>query len=418
MAGNTRSSVAWFVGLRYAGMRRDTYLLSFLARIAMFGLVLGTALLIVVLSVMNGFDRELRERILHIVPHVTIYHDGDSAVDWQALQSKLLADKDVKNAIVFIESEGLLKTAVASEPLMFYGVNELSALEHYIAHDAVARWQQDDRSILVSAYLARRLELSVGDGVYGILSVNAPNADLAAQPTRVNMKVESWNVAGIYDTGTEVDRALVVVHRESLQQAMGVSQPGGIRLELHDLFSARMVMWRLLQDLPIDFSGRDWTHTHGSLYEAVQMSRSLVSMLMFVIIAVAVFNVVSTLVLVVIEKKQAIAVLRVQGATRSQITRMFLVQGIVIGATGAIIGACVGSVISFVLPDAIAFLENALDFHFLKADIYPITYIPSDLRLSQVIAVTLVAIFFSFTAALFPAWRATRIDPAVVLRYE
>lgn len=411
-------SFSWFVGLRYAGMRRDTYLLSFLARIAMFGLVLGTALLIVVLSVMNGFDRELRDRILHIVPHITIYHEGNDPVDWQALQTKLEADAVVREAMVFIEAEGLLKTPSAAEPLLFYGVDELSSLQDYIDPAQLQQWKANERGLLVSAYLAQRLGLAIGDGVYGILSVTASAADPGAVPARTNLRVEPWTIEGIYDTGTEIDRALVVTHRHYLQQALGVSQAQGIRLGLHDLFAAPVVMWRLLQDLPASFSGRDWTHTHGGLYEAVQMSRSMVSMLMFVIIAVAVFNVVSTLVLVVIEKKQAIAVLRVQGASSGHIVRIFLAQGTVIGTLGAVAGAIIGSIISLVLPEVVAWFEQVLGFHFLKVDVYPITYIPSDLRISQVLIVTVIAIFFSFMASLFPAWRATRIAPAEVLRYE
>jgi lipoprotein-releasing system permease protein len=416
------------VGLRYAGVQAQTHLLGFLARMAMTGLVLGTALLIVVLSVMNGFDRELRERILDLVPHIAFYNavptgadPTQQAIDWDALENTLRADPAVRDVVRFNEVDGMLKSRDTAEPLVFYGVEDYPALEEYLSADALQHWKHNPTGLLVGQYLAERLHLKVDDEVIGLLSMASGSRDTgSATPGDFLSKtvLQRFQVAGIFDTKTELDKALVIAHPAVLQAALGIQGAQGFRLRLHDLFRAPVVEWQLLQKLPANFYGRNWSQTQGNLYEAVQMSRSLVSLLMFVIIAVAVFNIVSTLMMVVMEKKQSIAILRVQGATRWQIIRIFVVQGTAIGLAGSGLGALLGMLVSWALPGAVSGIEQAFHFHFLKTEVYPISYIPSDLRMTQVMVVVLVATLFSFITSLYPAWRATRIDPAQVLRYE
>lgn len=417
------NGVYWFVGLRYVGIQSDTHLLSFLARVAMLGLVLGSSLLIVVLSVMNGFDRELRERILNIVPHISLYADTTQSpvaktVDWMAVRKEVLDRPEVLEAIPFIEIQGLLKNGEQAEPLLFYGIEDFPALHDYITDVDLKNWQDNPGGLLVGATVAEKMHLSTGDEVLGILSIDNSANTSSNESSLHKMTLQRFQVAGIFDTKTELDKALVIAHEGILEQVSGVHTPQGLRLRVKDLFRAPIIEWQLLQKLPENIYARNWSQTHGNLYEAVQMSRSLVSLLMFVIIAVAVFNVVSTLMLVVIEKKQAIAILQVQGANRRDIMRIFIVQGVTIGLIGSCIGALLGMLVSLILPDLVAFVEHALHFQFLKTDVYPISYIPSDLRFSQVAVVVFIATFFSFIASLYPAWRATRVDPAQVLRYE
>ncbi len=363
---------------------------------------------------MNGFDRELRERILNIVPHISFYHEGSDIVDWHDLEKNIKSNPDVKEVIPFIEVEGLLKSGDLAEPLLFYGVENYPALNEYIAKEQLQVWNSNITGLLIGAHLSEKLHLKVGDEVIGILSVKKNNSEDVLS----KMALQRFQVSGIFDTKTELDKALVIAHQRVLQEVTGMDGPQGLRLRVNDLFKAPIIEWQLLQTMPASFYGKNWSQTHGNLYEAVQMSRALVSLLMFVIIAVAVFNIVSTLILVVIEKKQAIAILRVQGASRKQIVRIFMVQGTMIGLTGACIGALIGSIISLLLPDLVSFLEHVFHFQFLKTDVYPISYIPSDLRANQVLSVVMVATFFSFITSLYPAWRATRVDPAQVLRYE
>lgn len=409
---------SWQVGLRYTGIQSGNRLLWFLSRIAITGLILAVALLVVVLSVMNGFDRELRLHILSIVPHVTLYHDAaqQDPVDpmtpakWQGIETQLKSHEQVLDVIPFVEREGLLKSSVAAEPLIVYGMEQYPPLASYLDAAAWQRWKEDDRAVFVSAYLARRLGIVVDDEVMAIFP---PLHEQGGA-----MQLEVFRVAGIFDTKTELDKSFVWVHRDTLQKISAMEYPQGFRLALRDLFRSREVAWDLLEKLPPGFYGQDWSTTHGNLYEAVQMSRAMVSLLMFIIIAVAVFNVVSTLMLVVMEKKQAIAILQVMGAERRQIMGVFVVQGMMIGLLGSVTGALLGSVISVFLPDVVSVFEQLFHFQLLSTEIYPVSYIPADLRISQVLWVVFVSVTLSLLASCYPAWRGARTEPARVLRYE
>lgn len=415
---------SWRVGLRYTGIQSGNRLLWFLSRIAITGLILAVTLLVVVLSVMNGFDRELRLNILSVVPHVTLYYEDTSQQDikqqdsvaamtparWQGIEAQLNSHPEVRSVIPFIEREALLKSSVAAEPLILYGMEEYPPLAHYLDAASWQRWTDDSRSMFVSAYIAKRLDAAVGDELLAVLP------PLREQDGTLQLEV--FRVAGIFDTKTELDKGFVWVHLETLQQMTHLQYPQGFRLALKDLFRSREVAWALLAQLPSGFYGQDWSQTHGNLYEAVQMSRAMVSLLMFIIIAVAVFNVVSTLMLVVMEKKQAIAILQVMGAERRQIMGVFVVQGMMIGLLGSVAGALLGSIISVCLPDVMSFLEQCFHFQLLSTEIYPVSYIPSDLRIGQVIWVVFVSVMLSLLASCYPAWCGAHTEPARILRYE
>lgn len=410
---------SWWIGLRYTGIQSGNRLLWFLSRIAITGLILAVALLVVVLSVMNGFDRELRLNILSIVPHVTLYHEDagkDASLDpmtpkqWQEIAGRIKSHAEIESVIPFVEREGLLKSSVAAEPLIVYGMEQYPPLAPYLDAAAWQRWNEDDRGVFISAYLARRLVAVVGDELLMVLP------PLHEQDGA--MQLEVFRVAGIFDTKTELDKGFVWVHLDTLQKISALEYPQGFRLALKDLFRSREVAWDLLGQLPQGFYGQDWSQTHGNLYEAVQMSRAMVSLLMLIIIAVAVFNVVSTLMLVVMEKKQAVAILQVMGAGRRQIMGIFVVQGMMIGLLGSVVGALLGSIISLWLPDVMNFLEQWFHFQLLSTEIYPVSYIPSDLRISQVAWLVFVSVMLSVLASCYPAWRGACTEPARVLRYE
>jgi lipoprotein-releasing system permease protein len=410
---------SWRLGLRYTGIQSGNPLLWFLSRMAITGLILSVALLVVVLSVMNGFDRELRLHILSIVPHVTLYYEHDrknaselplSPQQWQDVEDQLKTHPAIQGVIPFVEREALLKSGVTAEPLIVYGMEEYPPLVHYLDVAAWQRWREDERAIFLSAYLARRLMVAPGDEVMAIFPPQQQQASA--------MQLEVFRVAGIFDTKTELDKAFVWVHLGTLQKVSGLDYPQGFRLSLKDLFASREVAWEVLGQLPSGFYGQDWSQTHGNLYDAVQMSRAMVSLLMFIIIAVAVFNVVSTLMLVVMEKKQAIAILQVMGADARQIIGVFVMQGMLIGLLGSVVGALIGSVISLWLPDVISLLEQWFHFQLLSTEIYPVSYIPSDLRFGQVVWVVFVSVTLSLMASCYPAWRGAQTIPAKVLRYE
>ena len=226
-------------------------------------------------------------------------------------------------------------------------------------------------------------------------------------------------LAGIFNTGTEVDNTLALIGLDAATRLRG--QPGvvqGVRFQVRDLFTAPRVQREVIQGLGIGIYGLDWTRTHGNLYEAIQLSRNMVGILLFLIIAVAVFNVVSTLFLIVKDKEGDIAILRTLGASPAAIMGVFVVQGTLIGLAGALAGGVIGSLLSLGITDAVALLERLLGVQFLKAEVYPVSYLPSDLAWRDVLEVCAVALAMSFVATLYPSWRAARMQPAEVLRYE
>lgn len=408
------NSFVWKIGFRYAGLQSGNRLLWFLSRIAITGMVLAVALLIVVLSVMNGFDRELRVRILSIVPHLTIYADQMERSSWEETEKRILNHPEITRITPFVEREALLKSAAASEPLMMYGMDQYPPLMDYIQEEHWAQWLEQERGILISALSAKKLGLQLGDEVLAIFPPrNDPRDDQGT-----SMQLEVFTVSGIFNTNTELDKSFAWVHLAALQEISGMEHPQGFRLALRDLFQSREVAWQLLSQLPDGVFAREWSQTHGNLYEAVQMSRSMVSLLMIIIIAVAVFNVVSTLMLVVMEKKQAIAILQVMGATRKQVVMVFVIQGMLLGLIGTLLGALLGSIVSLCLPSIVSFLEQWFHFQLLTTEIYPVSYIPSDLRWGQVVWVVSVAVMCSLLASFYPAWQGARTQAANVLRYE
>lgn len=419
MKGSLTNQFIPLVSWRFVGAGSKGHLMGFLARIAMFGLVLSVCLLIIVLSVMNGFDREMRERILAIVPHLSIHHQSGGMHNWRELKQKFQMHPEVVAVSPFSEHEGMLKAGKNSEAVVFYGESSefpllIEELTHYLSEKDKKSFLADKEGVLIGAELAKRLQVDRGDFVLLLMPVPTKQGDFSSN----KIISRGFHVNGFFNTGTEIDKTLVILHHSFFIRYAGQKAPTGLRLKLRDLFHVNSVQWDLLESLSADFYGRGWSKTHGNLYDSVQMSRAMVSMLMYIIIAVAVFNVVSTLVLAGFEKRQAIAILRVQGATRLQIAKLFIAQGALIGLIGAGIGAVLGVAISMILPGIVQWAEMLFGVELLKIEVYPIDYIPSDVRPLQVIALLLTATFFSIVASFYPAWRAAQIQPAQVLRYE
>jgi len=416
-------AVAWHfplrVGLRYAGSSHRGALVAFISRVSMLGLVLGVALLIVVLSVMNGFDRELRERILSLVPHVSL-QPSTPISDWSSLAAAIEAHPEVVAAAPYVDLQGLLMFRGKVVPALLHGVDpdaerRISAIDRYLESGRLEALAGPPDSVLLSASLARRLGVEPGAGVM----VLVPDVNAEGQ---VVPRAERLTLAGTFDTGTEVDNTLALIGLEAAARLRG--HPGtvqGLRFQVRDLFLAPNVgreVVRGLQGLGMDFYTLDWTRTHGNLYEAIQLSRNMVGILLFLIVAVAVFNVVSTLFLIVKDKEGDIAILRTLGASPASIMAIFMVQGTVIGLAGALAGGVAGCLLSLGVTDAVALLEKLLGVQFLKAEVYPVSYLPSDLAWRDVANVCGVALAMSFVATLYPSWRAARMQPAEVLRYE
>lgn len=398
-----------FLGLRYfSSGGRDNRLVSFISTLAITGLVMGVALLVVVLSVMNGFDRELRERILSVVPHVQIIHN--SGVDnWQQQAGVIAAQPSVTEVSPYNEVMGLINFRRDSRPIQLLGLTTEalpSGIAAVLEESGVV--MPPTGQLLLSEVVAAGLNVQLGQRVTIII----PGA--AAPTTAVSLKV-----AGFFSTHTEVDQLLALATLEQVADIAG--KPGlvrGFRVQIDDQFNVRQLGYKLLDKLPYGYGFRDWFQTHGNLYQAIQLSRNMVGLLIFMIIAIAAFNVISMLMMSVIDKRRDIAILQTLGLSRADILRLFLTQGAFIGLFGISIGVALGVLGCIWVADFVSWMESMLGVTFLNTEVYPIDYIPVDLRWSDVSMVAGAAVVLNLLATLYPALRASRVVPAEELRYE
>ena len=402
--------VSVFIGLRYFfSGNRSNLLVSFISLLAIAGLVLGVALLVIVLSVMNGFDRELRNNILSVVPHVQLIHQV-GVDNWQSEQQVISQLKQVTEATPYNEVKGLLNRRQLARPIRLLGLSsELlpaglgSVLDNY--HLSVPTVGQ----LLLSEVLAEFLNVEVNQSV----SVIIPSG------SEGSTKVHPFTVSGIFATHTELDQSLAIASLEQVAQIAGTpGQVLGFRLQVEDQFNARNIGFDVIKQLPFGYGFRDWFQTHGNLYQAIQLSRNLVGLLIFLIVAIAAFNVISMLMMSVMNKRKDIAILQTLGLSQGSIVRLFLMQGSMIGFFGISIGVILGIVGCYWIADLIGWLESLLGMTFLDTSIYPIDYIPVDLRWGDVTTIAAVALVLNVLATIYPALRASRTVPAEELRYE
>lgn len=412
---NIFNKFTFLVGARYGISRRHSQLVSFISRLSTAGLVIGVALLIVVMSVMNGFDRELRERILGIMPQATIYH-RDGIENYSKLIADIKQDDRVVAAAPFVQIQGLLSYQKHVAPVNLFGIDpeqesKLSVLEQYLPAGTFPKLAKNSHSVVIGQGIADKLHAAVGEKIILIIP---RSTSMDAAPEIVML-----DVLAILKSNTEVDQSLALMQLDAASQVSEL--PGkvtGVRLQVKDLFEASTIVMDVVNKLPAGYYGSDWTRTHGNIYQAIHMSKQLVGMLLFLIIAIAAFNLVSTLIMVVVDKQGDIAILRTLGASSKEIIGIFMVQGGLIGLIGTAIGALLGIILSFVVTDFVRGIEHLFGIQFLHSDVYPISYLPSDLQWADVAQVSLTSLVICFFAALYPAWRASRVQPAEALRYE
>ena len=403
-----------FIGLRYTGAQSRTQLVSFFSGVSISGLVVGVGLLVAVLSIMNGFDRELREKILGLVPQAAIYEKG-GVDDWRELQSRLQKNTRILAAAPFVQLEGLVSFRGKAEPVVLYGIEpdqelRVSRIAEFLDEKTLVALTQQPEQLILGANIAKRLNISEGEQV--MLVVPSSSAGSAT-------RLAYFNLLKILNTQTELDNALALTHLEEAAKLTSTPESvSGMRLKVSDLFAARDIVWDSIMELGYGYYGSSWLNTHGNLYQAIQMSKKLVTLLMSLIVAIAAFNVVSTLVMVVVEKQGDIAILRTYGASTSSIMGIFIVQGSFIGLIGTLLGLLFGILLTFLVEPLLQLIENVFGTQFLKSDVYPLTYLPTELNLDDLLRVAITALVMSFLATIYPAWRASRSKPADVLRYE
>ncbi|MBS8241633.1 lipoprotein-releasing ABC transporter permease subunit [Marinobacter lipolyticus] len=406
-----------YVGLRYTAAKRRNHFISFISLTSMIGLMLGVAVLIIVLSVMNGFDRELKQRILGMVPHAVI-EGADHIGDWQDVVRRVEEHPRVLAAAPFIQGQGMVTGGGDVRGVLLNGVlpeqeRDVSIIENHMIEGSLGDLKSGEFGIIVGRIMAASLRLQPGDKVTVVL----PEASVT--PAGVLPRLKRFTVKGIFSVGAELDGNYTLIHMDDAAKLMRTGgKAQGVRLLVDDLFAAPRVAEQAARGLGGRYFISDWTRTHGNLFQAIRMEKTMIGLLLMFIVAVAAFNIVSTLVMVVTDKTADIAILRTMGATPGRIMRIFIIQGGVIGIFGTLVGTALGVFGALNISGFISWLEGALGHQFLSADVYFISYLPSQLQWQDVFIISGAGLAMSLLATIYPAWRASRVDPAEALRYE
>jgi lipoprotein-releasing system permease protein len=404
------------IGLRYTRAKRRNQFISFVSGFSLVGMALGVMALIVVLSVMNGFDREMKERILSVVPHGFIDYPP-ALEDWRALARVVEGHPEVEAAAPYIEGFALVTHARGVEGVQLQGIlpreeQRVSVVEEHMLVGSTDALAPGEYGIVMGRLLARHLGLALGDQV----RVTLP--DISITPAGVYPRVRRFTLVGVFEVGAQMDQTLAMIHLEDAQRLLRRSGPQGLHLKVSDIYRAAPVMAELAAQLGDDYQYKDWSQTQGSLFQAVQMEKLVIATLLSIIIAVAAFNIVSSLVLMVADKRGDIAVLRTLGLTARQVMMVFVVQGSAVGFVGTVAGAFLGSLLAVYIGPLVAGLESLLGMRVFDPSVYFISYLPSEWRWQDLIAICATALILSLLATLYPAYRAAQIEPAEALRYE
>ncbi len=411
------------VGLRYTRARRRNRFISINSLVSMIGIAVGVWALIVVLSVMNGFQREVRERILGVASHVQITAGGNRLGDWQKIAQLALREPHVLAAAPFVQAQAMLTAGQAVRGALIRGIlpGEEETVADFASHMRLGRLdalKPGEYGVILGADLARALGVLPRDKV----ALVAPQG--LVTPAGVIPRLKQFTVIGIFEAGiADADAALALVHMKDAQTLYQLGDDvSGVRLKLDDLFIARGVARDISQQLANatsqDIYASDWTRTHANFFRAVAIEKRMMFLILALIVLVAAINIISTLVVAVKDKQADIAILRTLGARPGSVMQIFVVQGMIIGVIGTLVGVALGIVTALNIDVIVPAIENALGFKFLSKDVYLIPGLPSDLQSADVVAITLMALGLSFVATLYPSWSAARTNPAEALRYE
>ena len=412
----------WQIGWRYtrAGRagRRNGFI-SFISFVSMLGIALGVAALIIVLSVMNGFQKEVTDRMLSVVAHIELSDvQGNALPDWQATAALTRKNPAVVAAAPFIAMQSLIARGDEMRGAVVRGIlpadeATITPLAAQLRDGVLAKLQPGAWNIVLGVELARTLRVHTGD----IVTLVAPGGQVT--PAGTVPRLKSFNVVGTFEAGHfEYDSGLALIHLDDAAKLYRLDGPTGVQLKLADLHQARAVAQQLADQLPPGLMVRDWTRTNRNWFDAVQLEKRLMFIILTLIVAVAAFNLVSTLVMTVTDKRADIAILRTLGASPRSVMGIFVVQGAASGVIGTLGGVGFGLLVAVNIGTLVPALERLLGMAFLPGSVYLISRMPSDPRLSDVMPIALISLALAFVATLYPSWRASRVKPAEALRYE
>jgi len=409
-----------FIGLRYTRAKKRNHFISFISLISLFGITLGMTALITVMSVMNGFQKEVRARILGVASHVQISGFDNQLKDWEFTATEASKHPDVVAAAPFVSAQAMVSYDQVVHGAIVRGIlpdqeNTVADFAEMMVSGELNDLKPGEFGIVIGMELARSLGSYRGDKIVLI----SPQGQVT--PAGILPRLKQFTVVGIFEAGHfEYDSGLVLIHMNDAQKLYRMTDDtvSGVRLKLDDMFQAPQVVSDLAQRLPGAFYITDWTKQHANYFRAIQIEKRMLSLILALIIAVAAFNIVSTLVMAVTDKQSDIAILRTLGASPGSIMKIFIVQGTFIGVAGTILGVTGGMLLAYNVGEVVAFIEWLFSVQFLSNEIYYISEIPSDPQTDDIITVAVVSFALSLLATLYPSYRASKVNPAEALRYE
>ncbi|MGB6009574.1 lipoprotein-releasing ABC transporter permease subunit [Castellaniella sp.] len=419
----------WWIGARYAGLarvgrggRRGDRFVSFVAASSMAGIGLGVAALIIVLSVMNGFQTQVRDRMLSVLPHIELYVPGGSHEQvlehWQDLAKAAEADPEVRGAAPFVAAQAMLARGQSLSGVQVRGIDpaiepQVSDLKGQLESGSLDSLSPGSFRVIIGSQIAQTLGLSVGDTVLML----APQGSIS--PAGFAPRMRQFTVSGVFATGYyEYDATLAFVNVQDAARVFRDSGVSGVRLRIADMQQAPQVARQLLDLMPQGVRAMDWTQNNRTWFAAVQTEKRMMFLILTLIVAVAAFNLLSSLVMAVKDKQSDIAILRTLGATPAEVARIFLVQGALIGVVGTAAGVLLGTLAAYNIDVIVPWIERLFGIHFLPQQIYFISELPSNPQVGDITVIGVTSLVLSLLATLYPSWRASRLQPAQVLRHD